>query len=87
MRAIVALPYAASEAAGALRTYTHTYTRARAHTRAWIVNEPAASFLGADDNLSAGPARCGPTNLEPTGFQEREPLDLPAGVINCTSFN
>lgn len=51
-----------------------------------IVNETAASFLKADDNLSTGPARCGPT-AESTGFQEREPLDLLAGVINCTSFN
>lgn len=25
--------------------------------------------------------------LEAADFQEREPLDLPAGVINCTSFN
>lgn len=48
--------------------------------------EAASSFLRADDNLSAGSARCGPT-AEPTGFQEREPLDLLAGVINCTSFN
>lgn len=46
----------------------------------------APSFLRADDNLSAGSARCGPT-VESTGFQEREPLDLLAGVINCTSFN
>ena len=38
-----------------------------------------------DDNL-VGPARCGPT-FEAAGFQEREPLDLLAGVINCTSFN
>lgn len=51
-----------------------------------IVNETAASFLRTDDNLSAGPTRCGPT-VEPTGFQEREPLDLLAGVINSTSFN
>lgn len=46
----------------------------------------ASSFHGVDDNLSTGPARCGPT-LEPAGFQELEPLDLLAGVINCTSFN
>lgn len=58
--------------------------RSRWHTG--IVNEAAASFLRTDDNLSAGPARCGPM-VEPTGFQEREPLDLLAGVINCTSFN
>lgn len=51
-----------------------------------IVNEAASSFLRADDNLAAGSARCGPT-VESTGFQEREPLDLLAGVINCTSFN
>lgn len=35
---------------------------------------------------AVGPARCGPM-LEVAGFQEREPLDLLAGVINCTSFN
>lgn len=51
-----------------------------------IVNKAASSFLKADDNLSAGSTRCGPT-VEPTGFQEREPLDVLAGVINCTSFN
>lgn len=51
-----------------------------------IVNKAAASLLKADDNLSAGSTRCGPT-AESTGFQEREPLDLLAGVINCTSFN
>lgn len=51
-----------------------------------IVNEAASSFLRVDDNLFAGSARCGPT-VEPTGFQERESLDLLVGVINCTSFN
>lgn len=66
---------------GSFRTMVEAMAR-----RIRIVNEAASSFLRADDNLSPGSARCGPT-VEPTGFQEREPLDLLAGVINCTSFN
>lgn len=29
----------------------------------------------------------GVVRMVDTGFQEREPLDPVAGVINCTSFN
>ncbi|CAK9805997.1 hypothetical protein ANTQUA_LOCUS4666 [Anthophora quadrimaculata] len=51
----------------------------------WSIGERGCGDVIPVDAMTisgaVGPARCGPT-LEPAGFQEREPLDLLAGVIN-----